>query len=186
MDCTSCEKVLVNGSRANSWAKTLGIEPGQSRHGESGHLVAAIAPEQWLCLSDPGVGFSIRDVAADGDSVRPLATVTSVTHANALMRLIGIDSAKVLGKLCSVNFDDVTIPNYSTLRTSIARIVVSLIRDDLAAAVGTHHDEPVRSYLIMCDRSAGQYVFNVLFEAGQEFGIDVQGFACGGVSLISV
>jgi len=186
IDCTSCEKILVRAPHASPWAKRLDIKPGQSRHGESGHLIAAIAPEQWLFFSDPGVRFSMPDVAADDDGKGLPPTVVSVTHANALMRLVGNDSAKVLSKLCSINFGDMTTPNYSALRTSIARIVVSLVRDDLAVAVSAHHDEPARSYLIMCDRSAGQFLLNVLLDAGQEFGIDVQGFACDGVSLTSV
>ena len=186
MDCTSCEKILVRGSHESPWAKALDIEPGRSRHGASGQLIAAIAPEQWLFLGEPGTRLSIPDPAADSDSVGLPVTLVSVTHANALMRLSGIDSAKVLSKLCGINFNDTATPNCSALRTSIARVVVSLIRDDLAVAVGARHDDSIRSYLIMCERSAGQYLFNALLDAGQEFGIDVQGFASGGVSLVSV
>jgi hypothetical protein len=28
----------------------------------------------------------------------------------------------------------------------------------------------------MCERSAGQYLFDTLLDAGQEFGIDIEGF----------
>jgi len=187
IDCSLCEKILVRGSHESPWAKALDIQPGRSRHGPSGQLIAAIAPEQWLFLGDPGTRLSIADpAAADGGSVGPPLTPVSVTHANALMRLSGSDSARVLSKLCGINFTDTATSNGSALRTSIARVVVSLIRDDLAVAVGARHDDSIRSYFVMCERSAGQYLFNVLLDAGQEFGIDVQGFASGGASLTSV
>jgi hypothetical protein len=32
----------------------------------------------------------------------------------------------------------------------------------------------------MCERSAGQYLFDALLDAGQEFGIDIEGFAVSG------
>jgi len=42
-----------------------------------------------------------------------------------------------------------------------------VVRDDV---------DGVRSYLLHCERSSGQYFFDALLDAGQEFGIDIGGF----------
>ena len=64
----------------------------------------------------------------------------------------------------------------------MARIVISLIREDVAAM----GKRPLPSYLILCDRSAGQYLFNIFLDAGQEFEIDIHGFAHDDASLTSI
>ena len=105
-----------------------------------------------------------------------------LTHARALMRIVGADSARVLSKLCGINFADTTTPDDTALRTSVARLVAEVIRNDLAepSAAATDRGRLARSYLIMCERSAGQYLFDTLLDAGQEFGIDIEGFAASG------
>jgi hypothetical protein len=35
---------------------------------------------------------------------------------------------------------------------------------------------PVPSYLLHCERSSGQYLFDTLLDAGREFGVQVDGF----------
>jgi len=34
---------------------------------------------------------------------------------------------------------------------------------------------------MLCERSAGQYLFNTLLDAGAEFGIDIEGFGISGL-----
>jgi hypothetical protein len=46
-------------------------------------------------------------------------------------------------------------------------LVTDVIRDDLA--------DSTRSYLIHCERSSGQHLFDCILDAGIEFGIDVDG-----------
>jgi len=164
-------------------AKKLDVGLGQVKRNVSGRLIAGIAPEQWLFIGAQDVSFSTSDVAADdGDGAGPLVTIVSLTHSTALIRLVGHDSAKILRKLCGINFDDRVTPNHFALRTSMARIVFSLIREDVAAM----GKRSIPSYLILCDRSAGQYLFNILLDAGQEFEIDIQGFAHDDASLTSI
>lgn len=50
-----------------------------------------------------------------------------------------------------------------------------MIRDDQQGTAG-----PVRSYLLHCERSCGQYLFDALLDAGAEFGIDIDGFRAPG------
>jgi hypothetical protein len=87
-----------------------------------------------------------------------------------------------MSKLCGIDFGDTTTPDDTALRTSVARLVTEVIRNDLAEppAAATDGGRLARSYLIMCERSAGQYLFDALLDAGQEFGIDIEGFAASG------
>ena len=55
----------------------------------------------------------------------------------------------------------------SAFRSSVAKIVTDVVRDDVDGAP---------SYLLHCERSSGQYLFDVLVDAGDEFGLEVAGF----------
>lgn len=99
-------------------------------------------------------------------------SVVDVTHDRALVRLAGADAARLLAKLCAIDFSDATTANGSALRSVLADVVTDIVRDD---------QSDVRSYLLHCDRSFGQFLFDALLDAGQEFGVDVQGFELPGI-----
>jgi heterotetrameric sarcosine oxidase gamma subunit len=93
-------------------------------------------------------------------------SVIDVTHGRALVRLTGADAARLLSKVCAINFADAVTPNGSAFRSSVAKVATDIIRDDVGEQ---------RSYLLHCERSSGQYLFDALLDAGVEFGIDVDG-----------
>ncbi|HEV8055918.1 MAG TPA: hypothetical protein VGP51_05480, partial [Nocardioidaceae bacterium] len=72
----------------------------------------------------------------------------------------------------AVDLDDKVCPDGAALRTAVARVATDLVRDDLA---GT------RSYLLHCERSSGQYLFDSLLDAGDEFGVEADGFVPPGI-----
>jgi hypothetical protein len=49
----------------------------------------------------------------------------------------------------------------------VAKVVTDVVRDDVGGN---------RSYLLHCERSAGQYLFNAIREAGADLGLEVDGF----------
>ena len=55
-----------------------------------------------------------------------------VTHARVLIRIVGEDTAKVMSKLCGIDFSDKISPHNTALRTSMAGLVVEIVRNDLA------------------------------------------------------
>jgi heterotetrameric sarcosine oxidase gamma subunit len=179
IDCTPCQKILLRAAASTAVARSLGVDRGHMKHMERdgfGVLVAGVGPEEWLMIGSPG-GSLPSAITKTNDGATP-STVVDLTHARALIRIVGADSARVLSKLCGINFSDTATPNDTALRTSVARLVTEIIRNDRAEpfAAATDPGELVRSYLIMCERSAGQYLFDTLLDAGQEFGIDVEGF----------
>lgn len=185
IDCTPCQKTLLLTATSSAVARALGVGRGRVRHDESGVLVAGVGHEEWIVIGAPCAPLpsAILQIAIlqTSDGAAP-STVMDLTHARALIRIVGADSARVLSKLCGINFGDTTTPDDTALRTSVARLVAEVFRNDLAepSAAATDRIKLARSYLIMCERSAGQYLFDALLDAGQEFGIDIEGFAASG------
>ncbi len=97
----------------------------------------------------------------------PGTTCVDLTHGRALVRLTGAESPRVLAKLCAADLDDDLVPDGAALRTAVAAVATDIIRDDT---------DGTRSYLLHCERSVGQYLFDVLLQAGAEYGLAVDGF----------
>ena len=123
-------------------------------------IVAGSGPDEWTLVGPIGNTF---EVATTG-----FATVIDLTHGRALMRLTGGHSAMVLGKLCPIDLSEYMCPNGAAFRASVANVVTDVIRID-------HYG--INSYLLHCERSSGQFLFDALLDSGAEFGIDVDGFS---------
>jgi sarcosine oxidase gamma subunit len=81
----------------------------------------------------------------------------------------------VLAKLCGIDLGEGITPDGAAFRTSVAALATDVIRDDLVTA-GGH----ARSYLLHCERSSGQYLFDAVLRAGAKFGIQIDGFQVTG------
>jgi sarcosine oxidase gamma subunit len=84
------------------------------------------------------------------------------------VRLTGEQAPDMLAKVCGIDFSDEVTPDGAAFRSSVAKLVTDVVRDDL---------DGERSYLLHCERSSGQYLFDALLDAGDEFGIEIDGFA---------
>jgi hypothetical protein len=63
-------------------------------------------------------------------------------------------------------------PDGAALRSTVAAVATDIIRDDR---------DGVRSYLLHCERSSGQCLFDALLDAGADFGIQIDGFTTPGI-----
>lgn len=148
-DCTTMPKVLVRGTDA------LPVPFGRAeRYGAT--LVVGSGPGEWIMVGGHG------PPQPNGDFV----SVIDITHGRALLRLTGSGAASVLAKLCAIDLSERVTPNGAAFRSSVANLVTDVVRDD--------HDGTA-SYLLHCERSSGQYLFDVLLDAGAEFGIEPTG-----------
>jgi sarcosine oxidase gamma subunit len=77
------------------------------------------------------------------------------------MRVSGPQTMTLLRRVTAVDLDDRLVPDGSALRTSLARVVTDLVRDDLEGAP---------SYLLHCERSSGRYLQQSLLAAGADLG----------------
>jgi heterotetrameric sarcosine oxidase gamma subunit len=192
-DLTSLTKITVRASPNGPVRAALGTPfgratrppPSASRdieQGESGisavagALVVGSGPGEWLVLAPPADDTTADELRAAltelVDGADEFASVVDLTHGRALVRLRGADCAALLAKVCAVDLADPVIPNGAAFRTSVARVVTDVVRDDVAG---------VRSYLLHCERSSGQFLADCLLDAGTEFGIDVAAFNAPGI-----
>ena len=165
-DCTPLAKVLVRASTDGEVARTLGIPFGCTARDEHGTLVVGSGPGEWLLLAPPGASVAVagrvKEVPDD-----ELVSVFDATHGRALMRITGARAPELLAKVCGVDLSEEVTPDGAAFRSSVAKLVTDVVRDDR---------EGERSYLLHCERSSGQYLFDALIDAGEEFGIEVEGF----------
>jgi sarcosine oxidase, subunit alpha len=166
MDCTPLAKVLVRASTDGEVARTLGVPFGRAARDEHGTLVVGSDPGEWLLLAPPGANAAVaRRVEEMPDA--GLVSVFDATHGRALMRITGARAADLLAKVCGIDFSEEVTPNGAAFRSSVAKLVTDVVRDDR---------DGERSYLLHCERSSGRYLFDALIDAGGEFGIEIEGF----------
>lgn len=179
-DCTPLAKVAAKAAADGAMANDLGVRFGRAarQRWDLGTrdvevLVIGSGPGEWLVLAAPGQQTPLVDRLSDlagGDD--ELVSVVDMTHGRAVIRLVGQRSAQLLAKECGVDLGDEMCPDGAALRTAVAGIATDLVRDDR---------DGTRSYLLHCERSSGQYLFDSLLDAGGEFGVEADGFVLPGM-----
>jgi heterotetrameric sarcosine oxidase gamma subunit len=166
-DCTPLAKVLVLASTDGEVARALSVSFGRAARDAHGTLVVGSGPGEWLLLATPGTSTAltqrVEEVRDEG-----LVSVFDATHGRALLRITGSRAPDVLAKICAIDFSEAVTPDGAAFRSSVAKLVTDVVRDDRGGEI---------SYLLHCERSSGQYLFDALIDAGDEFGIEVDGFA---------
>jgi heterotetrameric sarcosine oxidase gamma subunit len=165
-DCTPLTKLQVRAPIGGQAAAALGVRFGRAARDAAGTLVVGSGPGEWLLLAAPGRAKDLdpERYTAPGESV----SWVDQTHGRALMRLSGPAGPRLLAKLCGIDLGEDITPDGAAFRTSLAALATDVIRDDLPGAT--------RSYLLHCERSSGQYLFDAVLRAGAEFGLEIDGF----------
>ena len=179
-DCTPLAKVAVRAAMDGPVARALDVTLGRvARRGEAfgvrdgGVLVVGAGPGEWLVLAAPGHQGALVDgltelAVDDGE----LVSVVDLTHGRAAIRLDGERALELLAKECALDLGDRMCPDGTALRSGVAGVATDIVRDDRRGS---------RSFLLHCERSAGQYLFDALLDAGGGLGVDVDGFVLPGV-----
>ena len=181
-DHTPLAKVHLRAAWNGAMAKALGMpfgRAGRETPGPDGRegawLVVGSGPGEWYVLAPPGAAAVVADwlgqLAADSAGGE-FVSVVDLTHGRALMRVTGRDAAELLARLCGADLHDDMAPDGAALRSAVAGVATDIIRDDRAG---------VASYLLHCERSSGQYLFDALVSAGESLGIGVDGFRLPGI-----
>lgn len=161
-DHSPLTKVAVRARPDGAVAAALGVPFGRARRDEDGTLLVGSGPGEWLLLAAPSTDVNVDAAGDDG-----LVTVLDLTHGRALLRLTGRSAARLLAKVCAVDLADAVTPDGAAFRSSVATLTTDVVRDDV---------DGVRSYLLHCERSSGQFLYDALLDAGREFGIEPDGF----------
>lgn len=165
-------KVLVRGPFGGALRDIVGARFGRAARTEyaaTAVLAVGSGPGEWLVIGPPGTAGTLREhLESATQDTGEFVSVLDQTHGRALIRMRGRRCADVLSKICGIDLHDGSTPDGAALRTSVAGLATDLVRDDGPGGTGP-------SYLLHCERSSGQYLFDVLLDAGAEFGIDVTG-----------
>jgi heterotetrameric sarcosine oxidase gamma subunit len=166
-DETARAKVLAKTSPGGAPPVNVTARLGRAVRLADHGLEIGSGPGEWLLLGRPGSAPALMARAQPPDTTRPGATV-DVTHAMACLRLAGTDAPSMLAKICAVDVSDRATPDGTAFRTSVAKVITDVIRDDTDGRP---------EYLLLCDRSLGQYLLDSLLDAGTEWRIEVRGFS---------
>ena len=159
-DESSSTKVLVRGEPDGALASALGTRFGRAARDAAGRLVVGSGPGEWLVLDDAGdragTRAAVSEAVAEAGSESGLTSVIDLTDGRALLRITGEGCVALLGRVCGIDFSDDFTPDGAALRTSVAKIVTDIVRDDV---------DGERSYLLHCERSSGQFLLDSLVAA---------------------
>jgi sarcosine oxidase, subunit alpha len=161
-DRSALAKVHLRVDASPEVITTLGTRFGRAAW-VGDRLVVGSGPDEWLVLGAPGQAATVaEEYTRDLRAAQPgRVTVIDVTHGRALMRVSGPQTLALLRRVTAVDLDDRLVPDGSALRTSVARVVTDVVRDD--------HDG-FASYLLHCERSSGLYLQQSLLAAGADLG----------------
>src|SRR5690606_23166195 len=123
--------------------------PGLSRRSDEA-LVWSVTPGESTVLGPRPEGDDVVDLA----------------HVRATLRLTGPRAPTLLAKICALDFADAMFPDGAAAGTLVAGVATEVVRDDRTGPV---------SYLLLPSRSFGRYLFDVLADAGSEFGLAPEG-----------
>ncbi|MDQ3619763.1 MAG: hypothetical protein M3391_06480 [Actinomycetota bacterium] len=169
-DASPLTKTLVRAPADGNVAGLLDVPLGHAARNGNGVLVSTSAPGEWWLIGPPQADAS---VAIEVESVeQELMSILDLTHERAAVRLTGAAAPRLLEKVCAINLCEQITPNGAAFRSSVARVVTDIVRDD---------SNGERSYLLHFERSYGQYLFDALLDAGREFNVDVDGFMPPGI-----
>jgi heterotetrameric sarcosine oxidase gamma subunit len=168
-DWTPLAKVLLRVAPAPSRRDEL-VRYGSAAHRDwdgVGVLLVGWGPDEWLALGPPGSQATLVERLRRTDG-----TVVDVTNAGALLRVTGDRARDLLARECALDLSDRTTPdgaapNGSVRRTAVSHVAAGLIRDDI---------DDTLSYLVHCEWSLGRYLYDSLLDAGNEWGIETDGF----------
>lgn len=164
-DHSPLAKVLLRATPDERVAGRLGVPFARAARDRHGTLVVGSGPGEWLLIGDVGTAATLADrLDTSGDG---LVSVLDVTHGRALVRLSGAASVPLLAKVCAIDLDERVTPDGTAFRSIVAQLVTDVVRDDV---------DGTRSYLLHCERSSGQHLFDALLEAGRDLGVGRDGF----------
>lgn len=176
-DQSATGKLLLRAPVAGPMAQALGTRFGRAgREFGDEALVVGSGPGEWLVIA-PREELPVFTAWLEqrGEADPGLVSVVDVSHGRAMLRLTGHAAADVLAKLCAVDLSDEVVPDGGAFRSSVARVATDVVRDDSGDGDSAGGDRPsyVPSYVLHCERSSGQYLWDAVVDAGREFGVTV-------------
>ncbi len=130
----------------------------------AGGLLCSLARNHARLISPPGTASAIQarveSVTRQTDASACIH-LTDVTSNFTTVQIAGPHSGDVLRKLTALDLRPAQFPDLSCAQGSLAGIHGAVIRADIQAHL---------AYQVYCGREFGEYLWDALLDAGQEFG----------------
>jgi len=169
-DVTPISKIDVQGRHASeALTRACGCKmpgPGRCTSGPmpNAELTDAytiqLTSERFLILSMPAQRERLCQRFVSVANEYGCVHVTDMTSAYAAIRMVGPMSVTLLKKLGPARVD--AMPPDDCMQTGIARVASVLVRRDIGKYLG---------WVLLIPRDYGEYVWECIVEAGQEFGL---------------
>ena len=168
-DLTGAPVILIQGEAAadvlKQQLKKIPANPGDVIDVDGGVLARLTRNEFYLFgLTSDAKLPSISELDGSLAAANLFAHATDFTHRTALLRLSGPAAAEMLNKICGLDFHDNVFPTMQVKQSSAAKIKTLIVRRD---------EGGVLVYHLHVSRPYGQYFWEIAWDAGQEFGIEV-------------
>jgi heterotetrameric sarcosine oxidase gamma subunit len=133
---------------------------GEARSIKAGSL-CRLAMDEVLLLADYSQGWESTCARLEESVQGKNITVSDLTHGYGKLEISGPDAARLLPKLCGLDFSESSFPNGRVAQTSFAKVHATLVRmDGLSVSP---------KYLLLVDRSLSAYVWEVVKAVMQTF-----------------
>jgi heterotetrameric sarcosine oxidase gamma subunit len=165
-DLTGVKISLIQGEADDTLKKEFGHIPGNPGDLiEIGNgFLARLTPTEFYLFSKAPDGNLSSVATLNEKFAGSFVHATDLTHGKAVSRLMGSQAASLLSKICGLDFENPVFPNGQVAQTSAAKIKTLIARYD---------EGGTPTYYLHVDRPLGQYFWEVVQDAGQEFGIEV-------------
>lgn len=165
-DLTGVQVTLIQGEVGDALQKhfsTIPAKPG-ALVDVGGGLLACLTPREFYLfgLSPAAQLPSAATLDETFAKKQHFAQATDITHGKAVLRLAGVPASELLSKICGLDFHDTVFPTMRVAQTSAAKIKTLIARSD---------ENSTPTYFLHVNRPLGQYFWEVVWDAGQEFGI---------------
>lgn len=150
-DRSHWSKVLIHDS-GRPQAQPTGVAFGEVVPAADDGLTIGWGPGQTLITTDGDVAKLLTEVPDANQGV-------DVSHGFTMILIAGEGAEATLAKVCAINLSTATKPGTIT-RTSVAKVATGVVKLDAG-------------FLLLCDRSYGQYLFDEILVAAAEFGVEV-------------
>jgi sarcosine oxidase subunit gamma len=130
----------------------------------SGGLLARLTPAEFYLFGVSPAAILPSAVMLDDSFAQNqrFAHAIDIAHGKAILRLAGTAAAEVLSKICGFDFHPTVFPSQHVAQTSAAKIKTLIARYDTGET---------RTYFLHVNRPLGQYFWETVWDAGQEFGL---------------
>ena len=141
--------------------------------GDSGRdgLLCCLTQDHAMLITPPGTAGMVEQLLSASQGSHPDETcvhMTDITSSFTAVQIIGPQGHALLRKLTALDLSPTAFCNLSCAQGGVAKIHALVLRADVKTQL---------AYEVYCRREFGEYMWQTLHDAGQEFGVVPFGMA---------